>query len=117
MTEWTPQAFSKNSTPVEWDEELLDEDVVIYLTGKNVFGDKIFSYLKLTLRNLQKLKEALQGKEHFLPSDFGEVLTAGRGDPTPEVRAEMAITYNMVEVPRPVVRPALNFSKPAFWDE
>ena len=101
-SDWVASAFSKNSTVLEIDEELLEEEVVILLSGRNRFGDQIYSYLKLTLRNLQELKKALKEKQEFMPADFGTVLAAGRGEPSPELRSEMAITYNMIDKPKPV---------------
>jgi hypothetical protein len=120
MTEWTPQAFSSNSTPVAVDEALLDEEVVIYMTGKNIYGDPTYAYIKLTLRNLQKLKMAMDNDDQFMPSDFGTVLAAGRGEPSEEIRAETALTYNLVDIPKPITRaprPAANFAQPSMWDE
>ena len=98
-TKWTTQAQSGNSTPVELTEEMLNENVVILLQGKNVFGDKIFSYLELTLSALQELKAKMRTNDNFMPSDFGTVLAAGKGDPSDELRSEMAVTYNMIDVP------------------
>lgn len=117
MSDWVPQAYSKNSTPVQIDEALLDEEVVIYLAGRNVFNDPTYVYLKLTLRNLQKMKMAIDANEKFLPSDFGTVLAAGKGEPSDEVKAEMALTYNLVDTPRPVGRPKVNSVQPSVWDE
>ena len=42
---WKTSAFSKNSTPVELDDALLNEKVVILLQGKNIYGDAIFTKL------------------------------------------------------------------------
>ena len=115
-TRWVTKAFSKNSTPVVIDESLLDEEVVIFMQGKNVFEDRIYSYIKLPLRNLQRLKTALTNNENFIPSDFGTVLFAGKGEPTPELRSEMAVTYGLIDVPKPPP-PQINTSQPAFWGE
>ena len=115
-SKWVTKAFSRNSTPVTLDEELLDEEVVILLQGKNVFGDPIFSYLKLTLRNLQELKLKMQESANFMPSDYGTVLAAGKGEPSEELRSEMAVTYNMVDVPK--ARPEnFNVSNPNLWED
>lgn len=102
MTQWTTKAFSNNSTPLELTDDILEEKVVILLQGENNFGDAIFSYLQLTLRNLQQLKHFLQSGEKFMPSDFGTVLAAGRGEPNQELRSEMAVTYKMVDRPQAV---------------
>ncbi len=119
MTDWQPQAYSKNSTPVQIDEELLDEEVVIFLKGKNVYNDPTYAYIKLTLRNLQKLKTAIETSDNFMPSDFGTVLAAGRGEPSDEIKSEMALTYNMVDAPlQPIKpRPQTNTTPPPVWDE
>ena len=98
---WVTKAFSNNATPVELTDEVLAQEGVIFLTGKNTFGDIVFSYLKLTIKNLQALKEALKKGEHFMPSDFGTVLAAGRGEPSQELRSEMAVTYKLIDVPKP----------------
>ena len=123
---WQTRAFSDNSTPVELSEEVLDQEGVIFLTGKNTFGDTVYSYLKITIRNLQKLKEALAKGEHFMPSDFGTVLAAGKGEPSQELRSEMAVTYKLIDVPKqseqtPIKKPAATTSMEVvdvdnFWD-
>ncbi|GEM_PF-1032595 len=101
MTEgWTTKAFSNNATPIELTDEMLNEEGVIFLTGKNIHNDQVYSYLKLTIANLQKLKAALKRGDQFMPSDFGTVLAAGKGEPPAELRSEMAVTYKLVDVPR-----------------
>ena len=44
---------------------------------------------RLTGRNLKEMFAKMQNNENFKPADFGTVLAAGRGEPTPEVREEM----------------------------
>ena len=100
------------------DNKLLDEEVVMLLQGKNSFGDDVYSYLKITIRNLKRLKQFLNDGKQFMPSDFGTVVAAGRGIPTPETRQEMAITYQMVDVPQPKpAAPRGGTAAPRFWDE
>lgn len=98
-TDWKTKSFSANSTAVEVDPALLDEEIVILLQGTNVFGDIIFSYIKMTLRHLQALRDSLKRGEKFMPADFGTVLAAGKGEPSRELKSEMAVTYQMVDVP------------------
>lgn len=118
-TNWKTSAFSKNSTPVELDENLLNEFVVILLTGKNVYSDPIFTYLKLTLRSLQQLRDKLRKKEDFMPAEYGEVLAAGKGSPSQELRSEMAVTYNMIDVPQPKASapPVYATPQPKIWED
>ena len=97
-----------------------DQFVVLLLYGKNSFGDQIYSYLKIHLPNLPKLKAAIKAGKGFNPSDFGEVVAAGKGEPTTEVRAEITSAYQVLDSqgnpmnPMPV--PGMNKEKKA-WDE
>lgn len=125
--QWKTKAFSKNSTPVSLDDSILDEKVVILLQGDNSFGDEIYSYLQLTIRNLQKMREFLVSGEKFMPAEFGAVLAAGKGEPSQELRSEMAVTYGMIDKPGAEVRtsPKKPDKMPSFavkdvgsfWDE
>lgn len=116
---WKTSAFSKNSTPVALDEELLAEKVVILLQGKNVYNDPIFTYLQLTLGSLQQLRDKMRKGEDFMPAEYGTVLAAGRGEPSAEMRSEMAVTHNMVDVPRakPTAPPSYAVPQPKLWDD
>ena len=116
MNEWKPQSYSSNSTPVEITEQLLEEKVVILMQGKNVYGDPIYAYVQLSLRNLYHMKQSVQKGENFMPSDFGTVLAAGTGEPSAELRSEMAVTYNMYDVPKPVA-PKVELPKAPSWDD
>ena len=78
-TSWKTGAFSKNSTPVAVDDAVLNEKVVILLEGKNVFGDQIYTYIRMSLRSLQQLRDKMKKNENFMPAEYGEVLAAGRG--------------------------------------
>ena len=118
-TTWKTSAFSKNSTPVELDESLLNEKVVILLQGRNIYGDQIFTYLQLSLRSLQQLRDKMRRKEDFMPAEYGFVLAAGKGEPSPEMRSEMALTHNMINVPRPKVAPPPSYAvpQPKLWED
>ena len=97
---WVTRAVSSNSTPVEISEDILNEKGVILLQGSNHFGDPIYSYLQLTIRSLEQLRNCMRRGDKFLPADFGEVIAAGKGEPSAELRSEMAVTYNLVDTPR-----------------
>ncbi len=119
-TTWKTGAFSKNSTPVELDDALLNEKVVILLQGKNVYGDPIFTYLQLTLKSLQQLRDKMRKTEDFMPAEYGTVLAAGKGEPSQEMRSEMAVTHNMIDVPRAnkAAAPAsYAVPQPKLWDD
>ncbi len=97
--QWVASAYSKNSTAVEIDDSLKKDEVVILLQGKNSFGDEIFSYLKLDLMRLIELKRAMLKGENFFPSSYGTVLAAGKGQPSKELKSEMAVTHKLVDAP------------------
>lgn len=84
-----------SSDPVEFDKSLLRERVVLLLQGKNVEGVQIYTYLRLPLWKLQKLRDVLRAHEDFMPADFGTILHAGQGEPSDELRAQMAEAHDM----------------------
>ncbi|WP_298289861.1 AAA family ATPase [Novosphingobium sp.] len=100
---WKTRAFSCVGKPVVLDESLLNEKVVILLQGQNTYGSNIYTYLKLSLRSLQGLREVLMLKKDFMPAQYGEVLSAGMGLPSRTLRKQMAEEHNMVDVPRPKI--------------
>lgn len=118
-TIWKTGAYSKNSTPVAVDDEALNEKVVVLLQGKNIYGDAIYTYIQLTLKSLIALRDKMLTREDFMPAEYGTVLAAGKGEPSTELRSEMAVTYNMVDVPKPVQPAAKAYAapQPKLWDE
>lgn len=113
---WAASGFGRKVSPELVDDEFLDVEIVILLQGTNLFGDHIYSYLQLLGRNLKEMFGKMQSGENFKPADFGTVLAAGRGEPSKEVRDEMAVTYNMIEVPPPKsAAPA--FVQPKFFGD
>ncbi len=95
-TKWTSNAIHGNeSSPVPQGE--IERFVVLLLYGKNSFGDKIYSFLKIKLPDLPTLKSAILSGGGFNPSDFGTVVAAGRGEPTSEVRAEVSSMFEILD--------------------
>ena len=115
-SKWSSQVLGKAN--VNFGELLKDEYVVILLQGKNVFGDMIYCYVKATYLNVEKLQAALKAGQNFNPSDFGEVLVAGKGFPPDEVKAEISQIYPMLETPRMVHQAAAEMpAEKKAWDE
>jgi len=100
-----------------------DEYAVILLQGKNSFGDMIFSYVKVGLPKIKLLYAALNSGEDFAPSDFGEIIAAGKGLPSEEIKAEIASNYKSLQSITPATfSPAQAAPKPVItekkaWDE
>lgn len=93
-TKWTSK--EAGGTP-DFSELFKEEYAVLLLRGKNSFGDHIFSYVKVSLPNIKRLYESLTVGTNFNPSDFGEVVAAGKGEPSEEVKAEIATLYPLIE--------------------
>lgn len=116
-TKWSTEVLGKGKP--DFSSLLKDESTVILLRGKNVFGDMIYCYLKITFGDMEKLQQAMGGTAPFNISDFGSVLAAGKGEPTSEVQAEIANAYPMLDTPKPIL-PAGGAAKPMEkknWDE
>lgn len=89
-TKWTD---NEQGGKPDFAELFKEEYAVLLLRGKNSFGDHIYSYVKVSLPNIKRLYESLSNGTNFNPSDFGEVVAAGKGEPTAEVQAEIAAQY------------------------
>jgi hypothetical protein len=102
LNDWNQKEISKdiNNLSPEDEELLAKEEIVMLLQGKNTHGDRVYCYLRLSVLSLRDLKDAILNKQDFMPSDFGEVLAAGNGYPEPELRAEMAVKYGLMQTPK-----------------
>lgn len=96
-TLWNTKAISKAGSGAELSDQLSADEVVILLQGKNNFGDRIFSYLKLTLQDMMRMQTAVLSGQPFNPSDFGTVVAAGKGEPTDEVKSEISALYRIID--------------------
>jgi tetratricopeptide (TPR) repeat protein len=70
-------------------DEQIETEVVILLQGNNLYGDQIYSYLKVNGMNLTDMFVEMRLGHNFRPTDFGTVLAAGRGKPTQEFHDEI----------------------------
>ena len=113
---WAASDFGKHVSPDLVEERFLDVEIVILLQGNNLFGDLVYSYVQLKGKDLKEMFAKMQSGENFKPSDFGTVLSAGRGDPPREVREEMATNYHMIDIPAPKTAPQV-FVQPKFFGD
>ena len=72
-----------------------DDPAIVLVRGKNIHGDMIYCYLRIKSSQAKKLEAALQaaGDGKFAVSDYGTVLASGKGDPPPDVVAEIHKKY------------------------
>jgi len=94
-TKWSAETLSKNGKP-DFASLLKDEYKIMLLRGKNVFGDFVYCYLKISMSDISKLEAAIKGDANFNLHDFGTVLAAGKGEPTADVIAEIDASYPSV---------------------
>jgi hypothetical protein len=96
----TPPLSEKEADPFK---HLLHEEAVILLTGTNMLGQPIFSYVKLTLAKFRQLRDVMLSGENFIPAEFGEIVESGIGEPSSEVVERMRKDFHMVDMPqRPI---------------
>ena len=113
---WSALGFS-NVSP-EWvTEDLLETEIVILLQGNNMFGNRVYTYVKLLGKHLKEMFDVMKKGDNFKPSDFGTVIAAGVGDPPQEVRDEMREQYNMMDVPLPKQKVTFTSLQPKFFDD
>lgn len=116
-TKWSSKGLAKTGTP-DFSDLLKNEVAVVLMRGKNNFGDMIYCYLKVALHDIDRLQAALQSDAQFTASDFGTVIAAGKGEPTPEVKAEIAAAYQVLDQPKPFRPPsAVTEAEKKAWDE
>jgi HEAT repeat protein len=102
---WSTPGIGKYFSPDVVNDEYLEVEIVILLQGANLYGNRVYSYVKMLGRRLRGMFDRMQRGENFKPADFGEVLAAGLGEPPPDIRDMMQEKFNMTEVeltPRPV---------------
>ena len=67
--------------------------------GFNNFGDKIYNYIKMKFKDYDNLRDDIKKGGRFDVRGYGEVIAAGKGEQTPEVKAEIAAQYKMIAFP------------------
>ena len=91
-----------NQKTARFDDLLKDEYIIMLLQGRSTNGEMIYCYLKVYMPDIDRFKEALRSNANFNAFEFGEMVAAGKGDPSPEVKEELAKRYPMFANPVPV---------------
>lgn len=84
---WIAKALGKTQ-PVEEVTNVQRGMALLLILGRNTFGDDIYTYMRLPMQDIDKVKEIISSGQPFVPGHHGTVIAAGRGIPSPEVRAE-----------------------------
>jgi hypothetical protein len=78
--------------------ELQEEEIVLQLIGKNVVGERIFSYVEIRLSLLQELKSVMQSGSGVNPRSFGRLMVEAIGKPSTQVIEEIERDFPMTRV-------------------
>lgn len=74
------------------------EDIILLVQGKNRFDERIYSYVRVPFERLKEVRTRLDSGEKFDLREFGTVIAAGLGEPSEDVRREIAEEYEMIPV-------------------
>ena len=66
--------------------------LVLLVRGENPDGEAIYAYVGIFGDRLEEFMAA-QGSATFYPEDFGQIIEAGEGEPSDEVRLRMETVY------------------------
>ena len=80
-------------------EEQLNELVVTSVQGVNTNGDRIYSYVQLSLRAFIAMTRKIRDRETFRAADYGNVLANGPGEPPVDLDEEFTRTYGLIDIP------------------
>jgi len=77
--------------------------LILLVRGESPDGESIYAYVAVRADRLESFMEA-QKHGIFYPEDFGVIVEAGQGDPSPEVKARMSEEYGfnhdaMLDIP------------------
>lgn len=75
-----------------------NEDAVVLVEGVNLFGEKIYAYVKLPKQMYHEIKRKLGTKDKFDLREYGEVIAAGLegSENSYKDHSELRRTYNML---------------------
>ncbi len=97
QTNWQAKALGLK-TELTYDHMQDDDPVIMLIQGKNVFGQVIFCYVKVPFRHYGDIKEKLSNNSQFDPRHYGEIIAAGQGTPSEEMKAEIAAEHGIIPV-------------------
>lgn len=86
----SPGRASQATPALTIDEALLDEKVEILVVSADGKKTGAYALLRLSLRRLYNLKQAINRGEVPILSDFGQVLVSGNGEPSVAMRSVAA---------------------------
>jgi hypothetical protein len=87
---WVSKALGKTQAVDDFGD-IPNSMTLLLILGRNTFGDEVYSYIRLPMKNIDDVKTQLSSGKNFVPSHFGTVVAAGRGKPTPAITEEVGI--------------------------
>ena len=86
-------APGRGTIPSAFEKIAADFDRIQLIRGKNVFGDRIYAYMRISLFQIKRLELAIDGSGTFNLSEYGVIIAAGKGEPSAEVKRGVALSY------------------------
>lgn len=71
--------------------------VILLLYGRTSANEKTFIYLKIKLKDMKRLSNLMADGGTFLPSEYGEVVASGEGEPSEELKKKIAEDYKKLD--------------------
>lgn len=93
---WVSKALGKTQAVDNLGSSTHDLLTMLLVLGRNTFGDEIYTYIRLPMQRIDEVKDKLAEGGNFMPSQYGSVVAAGRGKPTPEITEEVGIPEFML---------------------
>jgi TPR repeat protein len=84
---------SPKAVNAQFDNLFKNEYSIITLTGKNPRGEAVYCCVKVAYANLAAMGDRVRSGRNFNPELYGKIVAAGKGMPTPEVKAELCKLY------------------------
>jgi hypothetical protein len=73
------------------------EPVVLLFLGRNSAGHEIYNYLELSVHLVPELVSRLEARESFRLSEYGNIIAAGLGEPSPETKRDIEKRVPFIE--------------------
>ena len=90
----------RDAQPSMFSEMFKDQFTIVLIRGKNAPGDQIYAYMRCNIDQLKRLNAVFKSDIDFSLTDYGTIIAAGRGEPPPELKAEIDKAFpGMVSTP------------------
>lgn len=100
----TPQIGKPEESKSKRPEKLKDDEAVIQISGNNMFGQEVYSYILFKLTEFKQMREDMLSNKNIKPQDYGTVIESGKGRPSEELKEKMRVLYGIVDTQPPPIK-------------